>query len=165
MNEPSTWPPPPETSNLLAAHDEFLIACVRSSTPKLPLSRLRLVRDLRQETGQDLRSCLAIVNDFCDRHFILMPPTGLRAWLPFLFLGFCLIIVFVMSIVRYFVDRNLNAAVTHSEKIVLSNQRVHLDFVFFGTLLASMGLAVLAILYREKKAQADAAKAVAKFAR
>lgn len=165
MSEPLTWPPSPSTPEPLSAHDEFLSACIRNSMPKPLLSRLRLVRDLRQETGQDLRSCLAVVNDFCDRHAILMSLGGFRAWLPFLFLGLCPVIELAMNSVRYFLGNSLAKAVTHSRKSALLSERVHLDFVFFGLLLASLILTLISFLYRHKKIQADAEEARAKFAR
>ncbi len=58
MPEPPAWPPPPDLPEPLSEHDDFLAACIRSSTPKVPLSRLSLVKSLRDENGLDLRTCL-----------------------------------------------------------------------------------------------------------
>jgi hypothetical protein len=151
--------------NLLAVHDEFLVACVRSSTSKLPVSRLRLVRNLHQETRRDLRFCMAVVNNFCDRHEILMPHTGLKVWLPLLFTGLCLAIALAMNITGQLLGRSAVTAITHSQRSALMSERVHLDFVFLAAFFVSAGLALIALWLRQKKAKVDAAEAIAKFTR
>lgn len=165
MSEPPTWPPPPETPHPMAVHDDFLVDCICTSKPNPPLSRLRLTEKLHQKTGQDLRFCRAVVNDFCDRHTILMPLAGFRAWLPFLFWGLCPVITLAMNITRYFLGSRLAKAVLHSQKVALSNERIHLDAMFLGLLFANLVLMLIAFLARYKKTRADAAEAVAKFAR
>ena len=78
MTEPSSsWPPPPQTAYLPVEHDEFLAVCVHDSPLKPPLSRTDLAKSLHQETGKDTNSCMAVVNDFCDRHTIFMPAPGM----------------------------------------------------------------------------------------
>lgn len=163
MTEPPTWPPPPTTPNLLAAHDEFLSACVRNSTLKPPVSRLRLVRDLHQNTGQDLRSCLAVVNSFCDRHTILMPLTGIQVWLLPALCGLNFVIVLAMNITGHFLGRSAASAVTHSQRSAFLSQRVDLDYALMAVLFVYAAAAIIMSWLRQKKARADAAEAVAKF--
>ena len=163
MNEPSTWPPPPETPNLLAAHDEFLVGCIRTSKPDPPLSRLRLTEKLHQKTGNDLRICRAVVNDFCDRHTIFMP--GFGTWLSESLPTIGCVIFFTGIAVGYFFINREETAVTQAAKIGFHHD---LECSYFGTggiaLLLSIA-AVVESIYRNKKDWADAAEAVAKFAR
>ena len=164
MTEPlSSWPPPPNVTPPLAAHDEFLAACVRSSTLKPPVSRLRLARDLHQETGKDLRSSMAIVNNFRDRHLIAMPATGILPWLIFIPILTNFAAILVMYLGQEYLRGKQSAAVTHLEKLAFRNERVHLDLVVAGVLIVSIILMATISAYRLKKTRADAAEAVAKF--
>jgi len=163
MTEPSSWPPPPEIYNPFAVHDEFLAACVRNSTLKPPVSRLRLARDLHQETGKDLRSSMAIVNNFRDRHLIAMPATGILPWLIFILILTNFAAILVMYLGQEYLRGKQSAAVTHLEKLAFRNERVHLDLVVAGVLIVSIILMATISAYRLKKTRADAAEAVAKF--
>ena len=163
MTEPSSWPPPPEIYNPFAVHDEFLAACVRNSTLKPAVSRLRLTRNLHQETGKDLRYCLAIVNNFCDRHSILMPHTGFRMWLPFLFGSLNVVILLAMNITRHFLARSAASAITHLQRTTFLLERVNLYYVFLAAFFVNASAMVIVVWLREKKVRADAAEAVAKF--
>ena len=163
MIEPSSWPPPPEIYNPFAVHDEFLAACVRNSTLKPAVSRLRLTRNLHQETGKDLRSSMAIVNNFCDRHSILMPHTGFRMWLPFLFGSLNVVILLAMNITRHFLARSAASAITHLQRTTFLLERVNLYYVFLAAFFVNASAMVIVVWLREKKVRADAAEAVAKF--
>ncbi len=165
MSDPPTWPPPPGVPAPLSAHDDFLVACVRRSTPKLPVSRLRLVRDLYQETGQDLRSCMAVVNDFCDRHTILMPPQGVKMWLPFFFCGLNFAVILAKGVVGYVLGNSMAAAASHAQVVALSTEKLRLDALLVGVLLVSTFLMCVTLLYRYKKTRAEAAEARSKFTR
>ncbi len=165
MTEPSSWPPPPETPNLLAVHDEFLSACVRSSTPKPPVSRLRLMMRLRQKTRKDLRYCRAVVDDFCDRHTIFMPGSGLGSWLSESLPTIGCVIIFIGIAVGYFFINKEEAAVTRAAKIGFHH---NLERSYFGTggIALLLGIAtVIDSIYQNKKGHADTAEAVAKFTR
>ena len=165
MSEPSTWPPPPDVPPPLAAHDEFLSACVRNSTPKPPLSRLRLMVRLRQETRQDLRYCRPVVDDFCNRHAILTPVSGLTAWLGCLPIFIYIAAMGAMGLVAFFLGQRQDEAATRAEKLAFHSEKVHLAGVLLAIGLTSIGISFFLSFLRQKKAKADAAEAVAKFTR
>lgn len=127
------------------------------------MPRLRLVRDLRQETGKDLRYCLAAVSDFCDRHTVLMPAAGILPWLIFIPTLTNFAAVLVMYLGQEYLRGKQSAAVTHLEKLAFRNERVHLDLVVADILLIDIILVAIYIVTRLKKARAGAAEAVAKF--
>ncbi len=70
-----------------------------------------------------------------------------------------------MNVTGYLLGKKQEAAATLVDRLALRNERVHLDIVFVCMLLVPLGLAAIAILYRQKKARADAAEAAAKFTR
>ncbi len=166
MPEPPTWPPPPNTPNLLSAHDDFLIACIRNSMPKVPLSRLRLVINLRDETGLDLRSCRIVVNNFCDRHTILMPLGGFWTWGVGCLLIFITLTMVVADCITYIISADrISAAVTPMEMVMITNEMKNTVFVYMGVYLTALcAIVVLVSLQQRKKMREQAAEARAKFA-
>ena len=164
MDEMSTWPPPPDLPKPLEVHDEFLVTSIRASQPKLPLSRLRLVRDLHLATGLSLRQCLAVVNDFCDRHAILLPVRGFGIWAMLLCHLVSLTALLAMNIAWYILRRSHDAATTRAERIAISTERLHLDYVFLGVILISTCVSLIFILRRNKDVERDAEAARAKLA-
>ncbi len=162
MTEPPTWPPPPSTPEPLSAHDDFLTACIRSSTPKPPLSRLSLIKNLREETGLDLRSCLAVVNSFCDRHTILMPLGGFWTWAGCLPPIIMLTMVAAMNISWIILERRHDASATHLERVMITSERMQLDFVFLGAYLTAACACVILVFWRTRKTREQAAEARAK---
>ena len=160
MTEPPIWPPPPKP---LITHDDFLAACVRSSTLKPPLSRLSLVKNLRDETDLDLRSCLAAVNSFCDRHAILMPLTGPAALAGCLLPLVTLMTLAAMNLTWYILQRRHDAAVTHMERVLITAEGIRLDFVFLGIIAAATSISLIVTFRRIKKMREQAAEARAKF--
>lgn len=165
MTEPSSWPPPPDIPSSLAVHDEFLAACMRHSAPKPLLSRSLLVQKLHKKIGSDLRSCDAVVNDFCDRHLIFMPALEVWPRLHILLaeLG-CLVILILLGF-QVLMAFKMGAALIH-----LLYRMHHLNVnlllgILYGTLVVS-GISVsIGNVYEKKKARAEAAEAVAKFTR
>ncbi len=113
----STWPPPPDVPHPLAEHDGFLTACVLRSSAKQPVTRLRLIQDLRKERGVDLRQSLAIVNNYCDRHLILPPARGLAAWGASLASLVMIAVVVIMEAVLWMLRRDRDASVTPMERL------------------------------------------------
>ena len=144
MPEPTTWPPPPNTPEPLTTHDDFLVACVRSSTLKPLLSRLSLVKSLREESELDLRSCLDTVNNFCNRHTILMPLGGFWAWAGCLLPLVTLVTLAAMNMTWYILQQRHDAAVTHMERIMITAERIRLDFVFLSIMVAAASISLIA---------------------
>lgn len=132
MPSPPTWPPPPDVPHPLAEHDGFLTACVLNSPTKPILTRLRLVRKLHKEQGLDFRQCRAIVNDYCDRHAILMPARGFAArGMSIMALGnFVVIVVFQASL--WFLERNRDASITRIERLAITNEIINVGLVCIG---------------------------------
>ena len=162
MPEPPTWPPPPNTPEPLSAHDDFLTACVRNSTPKVPLSRLSLVTNLHKQTGLDLRSCRATVNNFCDRHTILMPLGGFWTRGVGCLLLFIMLTMVVAARVTYVISAHrISAAVTHMELVMIINENTNLLLVYFLTGVCAI---VVLVSLQRKKIREQAAEAMAKFA-
>lgn len=164
MCEPSTWPPPPSTPEPLSAHDDYLTVCVRNTPLTPPLSRLRLVKDLRQETGQDLRSCMAVVNSFCDRHAILLPLGSLWTRVGCLLPSIMFAMIAAMTISQVTLQRRHDAAITHLERVAVTAESWQLDFIFLGVYLAATGVSVILTFWRSKRMREQAAEARAKFA-
>lgn len=101
------------------------------------MSRLRLVRELRLATGKDLRQCLAVVNDYCDRYGIFPLRRGWRLWLTFLpsLVQFGLLgMLLVSQIVN---QRNIDAAPSQAARHLLRWEHVQWDFILLGLILAS----------------------------
>ena len=165
MPEPPTWPPPPNTPEPLSAHDEFLAALVRSSTPKPPLSRLYLARELRQETGMELRSCWASVNNFCDRHAILTGDlwAGL-GWVECLPALFGLVTMVIMGGIEFLLQREYDAAMTFTDKTAIKSEQAHVEFLFLCVLVLTGIGALILKQWRDKKMYKLATEAKAKFA-
>ena len=164
MPDDQTWPPPPDISIPLTEHDAFLRACVRAATPKPPLSRLSLIRDLRKETGLDLRHCMNVVNSYCDRNAILMPMRGPSAWLGCLPSLAQILTIATMQATWFFLERAHDAAPTRIARRSITAERVHLDFVFLGIILICAVFQLSFIFGRAKQARRDAAEARAKVA-
>ncbi len=160
----STWPPPPDTPNPLAAHDGFLTACVLNSSAKKPLSRLRLVMELRKEQGVDIRQSRAIVNDYCDRHLILMPARGFAAWgLSVMSLG-NFVIIFVFQASLWLLRRNHDMAGTRIERLAITNEMINVSLVSMIVTVALGCVCVAFALSTAKKQRRDAEDARKKLA-
>jgi hypothetical protein len=166
MPEPPTWPPPPNLPAPLSAHDDFLIACVRNSTPKPPLSRLSLAKSLREETELDLRVCWAFVNNFCDRHAILTGDLWARgAWTEFLPKLFGIAIIVIWAGMDFLLQRRYDAATAFSDKIAIKSEQSHVEFIVMCALVViSGGGALILKRWRNKKLYELATVARAKFA-
>ena len=158
------WPPPPDTPEPLTEHDEFLKSCVRSPTSKPPLSRLRLIRDLRKETSLDLRQCMAVVNGFCDRHAILMPLHGPCAWVGCLVPLIQIMAMVAFEVSLFFLERAHDAASTRVARLALRAERIDMDLMFLGIFVVATCFQVVFVLRRAKQARRDAAVARAKMA-
>jgi hypothetical protein len=163
MPQPPIWPPPPNTPEPLSAHDAFLIAAVRNSTLKPPLSRLSLVKDLRDGTGLDLRSCLATVNNFCDRYGIFTPASRPAAFAGCLSPVVILVTLAAMNMTWYILQQRHDAAATHMERVMITAERIRLDFVFIGIILVATSISLIVIFRRIRQTRDDAAEARAKF--
>ena len=159
-----SWPPPPDTPEPLTEHDGFLRACVRAPTSKPPLSRLRLVRDLRKGTGLDLRQCLSVVNSFCDRHAILMPLRGPCAWVGCLLPLIQIMAMVAFEVSLFFLERAHDVAPTRAARLALRAERIDMDLMFLGIFAVATCFQVVFVLRRAKQARRDAAVARAKMA-
>ncbi len=161
MPEPPTWPPPPNTPEPLSAHDDFLIGCIRNWTPKQPIQRLYLAGKLRDETGLDLRFCQTIVNNFCNRHAILVPPHGLVVWSG-IFLPFIMLTMF--HVMNFFLDQRHDAAVTHVERVMITAEKRHLNPLFLYICVAVTVVNGVFAFFRDKKTRRQVVEAKEKFA-
>ena len=164
MPNNQTWPPPPDIPSPLTEHDELLRACVKAPTSKPPLSRLRLIRDLRTEAGLDLRQCLAVVNSYCDRNAILMPTRGPSAWFGCLPSLVQISTIAAMQVTWFFLERAHDADPTRFVRRSITAERIHLDLVFLGIILICAVFQLSVILGRAKQTRRDAAEARAKVA-
>ena len=162
MTEPSSWPPPPEVSNPLAAHDDFLITCIRNWTSKRPILRLQLAGKLREKTRLEFRSCLAIVNNFCDRHGILVPEHGLAVWSPILL---PLVMGTMFWTMNFVLEQRHDVAVRHLERVMLTAEKRQADLVFVGVWVTATIINGVFAFFRDKKTRRQAAEAKAKFAK
>lgn len=162
MTEPSSWPPPPNTPEPLSAHDEFLANCVRNWTPKRPILRLQLAGKLCEKTSREFSSCLAVVNNFCDRHAILVPEHVLVIWSPVLL---PLIMGTMLSAMNYFLDQRHDAAITHIEQVTITAEKRHWDVMFIGVWAMATVVGLIWALWRKRRMQEQATEAKAKFAR
>ncbi len=164
MPAQSIWPPPPDIPNPLAKYDGFLTARVLDSSARQPVTRLRLARQLRKERGVDARQSLAIVNNYCDRHLILMAARGFAAWgMSIMALGnFVVIVVFQASL--WLLRRNRDASVTRIERLAITNEMINVGFVSVGAVAALGCVRVVLILRNGKKARRDAEDARKKLA-
>lgn len=164
MAAPSTWPPPPDTPNPLAAHDGFLTACVLNSSAKKPVSRLSLMRDLRKEQGVDARQSLAIVNNYCDRHRILTTLHGQDAKVNNLILIILSVIVIASATITIFLERNLRIATTVAEETALYVEIINTLHVMTSITVAfSFGLVIFAV-WRNRSERRNAEDARKKLA-
>ncbi len=161
MPEPPTWPPPPNTPEPLSTHDDFLIACIRNWTPKRPILRLQLAGKLCGETGIGFSSCLAVVNNFCDRYAILVSTHGLIVWSPFL-LHFTMLAM--LDAMNYVLDQRHDAAITHIERVMLTVEKRHLDFMFISVWAMAIVASLIWAFFRDKKTRRQAVEAKEKFA-
>jgi hypothetical protein len=163
--ENQTWPPPPDTPEPLTEHDSPLTALVCAPATKPPLSRLRLVRDLRKETGLQLRQCQVFVNSFCDRNAILLPIRGPIVW------GGCLISLIqlaaaiTLAMSGFLLERSLNAAPTHAARFAIRAEREELDLLLFGITFVCISVNLIFGLRRAKQLRRDVAYARDKMAR
>lgn len=165
MTSQPTWPPPPVARNPLTEYDDLLTALVGAPAPdppissNPPMSRLRLVRELRQETGQDLGRCLAAVNDYCDRHSVFPLRRGPRLWLallPPLFQVGLTVVLIVSQVVQ---GREIAAAPTRAARHLLMGERVHWDGVLLGLILVNVALSLLAVGAGRQRARREAEEA------
>ncbi len=164
MPSESTWPPPPIMLHPLAEHDAFLTALICAPKTKAPMSRLRLVRELRLATGKDLRLCLAVVNDYCDRYGVFPLRRGWRLWLTFLpsLVQFGLIgMLLVSQIVQ---KKNIAAAPTQAARHLLRWEHVQWDFILLGLILASALVSLFMVGMGRQWAFRDAEQARKKIA-
>ncbi len=118
----TAWPPPPDTPDPLAAHDEFLTALLRAPATKPPLSRMGLYRALSKATELDLRQCVAVVNDFCDRQGVFPQLRGWRLWLLFLPSLVCLCLAVTVPVILSRLDRLHRAALTHTARSTVTRE-------------------------------------------
>ena len=86
-------------------------------------------------------------------------------WLPLLFAAICFMVLLAMQVTGYLLEKSQDAAMTQAGKIAFRHERFFLDAAFAGVILISMTLTIIAILYQQKKARANAAEAIAKFTR
>jgi len=113
----------------------------------------------------DLRSCWAFVNNFCDRHAILMPLGWLWAWgidclSPFI----TLIVAVTMGVIQFFLGQKRDAATTRMVRMTIKAEQIEVRWIAIGIL--AVGIAGILILnqWRTKKMYKQAAEARAKFA-
>lgn len=159
-----TWPPPPAVPDPLAEHDAFLTSLVCTPATKLPMPRLRLMRELRLATGKDLRQCLAVVNNYCDRHGVFPPRRGLRLWLIFLpsLLGF--VLLGMLKANQIIQERNIAAAPTRAVRHFLIGERLQWDYILLGLILVSALVSILMVGMGRQWACREAKEARAKVA-
>ena len=163
MTEPSpSWPPPPGVASPLAEHDAFLTAQVRNIRSKPIASRWSLALDLHHKTGKGFPYCDTVVDDFCDRHAIFIPTSGIWPRLRTLFpvLGcFDMLALFGFQFLMAF---KVGAALIH-----FLCRAYHLNINLLILILGVMFFVcvVLGMIgpNEAKKGKADAAEAVAKF--
>ena len=151
--------PPPDVPSPLAKHDAFLTVLVRAPTRKPPMSRLRLVRGLREATGLDLRQCLSVVNDYCDRHGVFPLRRGVRLWLavlPALLQVGLSVILIVSQVVQ---AREIAAAPTRAARYLLMEERVHWDGVLLGLILVNVAPSILVVGAARQRARREAEEA------
>ncbi|MBV9851298.1 MAG: hypothetical protein JO250_16635 [Armatimonadetes bacterium] len=156
----SVWPPPPDVANPLAEHDEFLTARLRAPAANPPLSRLRLVRELRDATGLDLRQCLAVVNDYCDRHAIFPQRRGLALWLSLLPSLFQIGLSAGLIVSQIVLGRELAAAHTRATRHLLLRERIAWDglLLCLAFVVLVMSLIGYAHMTRWQRRQAEDAR-------
>ncbi len=164
MAAPSTWPPPPNTPDPLAAHDGFLTSCVLNLSDKRPVSRLSLAGELRKERGIDARQCRAIVNDYCDRHAILPQARGVAAWGVSLILLLCAAYAVVLVSAFHFLRRSHDPAATPTMMAALENEAINIALVSMSVAIAVALALVITILRTAKKQRRDAEDARKKLA-
>ena len=159
MTSQPTWPPPPVAPNPLTEYDDLLTALVGASASDPPMPRLRLVRELRQATGQDLRQCLAVVNDYCDRNVFFPLRRGPRLWLALLpslvQVGLTLVLI-VSQVVQ---GREIAAAPTRAARHLLMGERVHWDGVLLGLILVNVALSLLVVGAGRQRTRREAEEA------
>ena len=156
MSTEPTWPPPPDRPDPMAAHDAFLTGLLRAAMTEPPLSRLRLMRTLRLTTGLGLRQCLAIVNDYCDRHGVFPQRRGLRLWLPVLpsliQIGLSVALIVCQSIL----GRELAAAHTRPARQLLFRERIAWDGLLLCLLLVTVAVSLVSARGALRQARREA---------
>lgn len=155
-----TWPPPPTGNDPRAAHDASLVALVREAAPRPPMTRLRLVLALHQRTRLDRRSCVAVVNDFCDRQGLFPEARGLGAWLPAL-VGFAVAGLYLLGWASLLVFTYLRyAAHTLAARLAIDALvfRVSMPLLGLAVLLSVVSLFVLPRRWRHERRQAEEAR-------
>jgi len=160
----STWPPPPDIPNPLAAHDDFLTACVLNSSEKRPVSRLRLMRDLRKERGVDVRQSLAIVNDYCDRHAILPSAARVELWVISLMGLIGLATVLTMSVLFRLNEKEFAAATTHAAVEAVVTKSLNITYAALGVCAIMFCIGVPFRVWRVKRLGRNAEQARQKLA-
>ncbi len=164
MPSPPTWPPPPDVPHPLAEHDGFLTACVLRSSEKPTLTRLRLVQDLRKERGLDFRQSRAIVDDYCNRHAILMPLRSVEVWGVRLSSVVAYIALLTVIGSAWLSDRLLAVRLSYTEQTLILNERANIGFVCAGIIVVSMCLTIIFAVRLSRKRCIDAEDARKKLA-
>ena len=161
MSSEPIWPPPPDVPHPLAEHDAFLSTLIRAPQTKLPMSRLSLTRELHRVAGKDLRQCLAVVNNYCDRHGIFPPRRGLRLWLVLLPSLFQFGLLGIMFVTQYIQAKNIAAASTQAARLLLIRNSEQWNYIFLASMIVCIlfGLFRVVILRRQNHREAEKARA------
>ncbi len=162
MSESPSWPPPPDTPAPLSEHDDFLAACIRDWKLGQVILRGQLAGKLCEKTGLKYNSCLPFVNNFCDRHAILVPTHSLIVWLPILL---PLIFQTMRAAVAYVLEQRHDAAITYAERMMITAEERQADWIIIGAWVIASIVAGVFAFFRQKKMRRQAAEARAKFAR
>lgn len=151
MPDNDVWPPKPDLPDPLTEYDEMIVANLAAFPAGEPAQmRFRLIKALREE-GLDMRQAIAIVNDYCDRHGVLVrsKATQLFAWSNF---GLVLAAM-LLSIFNVYLG-NQRAAILllpHHHTAFLALRREQLAIVCAITALAFLNMIVLIIRFRRNR--------------
>ena len=164
MPAPPTWPPPPDVPHPLAEHDGFLTACVLDTSAKPYVTRLYLIRKLRQERGVDARQCRAIVNDYCDRHAILPSAARVELWVRSLvgFIGLATLLT--MSVLFRLNEKEFAAATTHAAVEAAITKSDNITYAALGLCAMMFCIVIPFTAWRIKRMRRNADEARQKLA-
>lgn len=160
----STWPPPPDIPNPLAAHDDFLTACVLNSSEKRPVSRLSIAGELRKERSVDRQQSLAIVNSYCDRHAILPSAARVELWVRSLVGLIGLAIVLTTSVLLRLNEKEFAAATTHAAVEAVVTKSLNITYAALGLCAIMFCIAIPFTWWRVKRLGRNAEQARQKLA-
>jgi hypothetical protein len=152
MPEIDVWPPKPDLPDPLTEYDD-VIAAKLTAIPELKQRRILLIKALREDTGMTLVQAYALVNNYYERHGILVKSkaTQVFAWSNFGLVSVAMALNCCNLYLSYHRDEILGVPPQHSAFLAFRSDQLAISYAAGVLLLLNIPILILRSRRNRKK--------------